>query len=377
MRPLGVAALLCAWTLGAADDVLPREIGAVGEEDSADKFHRCLDPEDSGSAIVDDFPRFAADMQRVPSGPEEYVWFRWNEQCSAAPMMCIHQEVEGIGRWRPEGSEWGEPCEAGCYELDVMDAFDPDTARVLPADSAGRYVQGAIGFAALFLVLAFVALSFGFLCMGWTFCGACLCCCCKAKRAFPCCCLNASRKKDENGEYIVDDGIPANIDSCFYKQKTKFCFRLFVIVPLTLMMLMLFLGAKNAPIAYLVHRHCILNMMIMLPRQARDKHAEKSTQKRGAVRCLPLLAVAGNARGNTQFVDSVNALVEAPRGFASISNDAFLLGDHVLELPLEILNEIVAINRVSERAASEEQGTARRLRRRRLRRSPYRYLVSL
>ena len=33
MRPLGVAALLCAWTLGAADDVLPREIGAVGEED--------------------------------------------------------------------------------------------------------------------------------------------------------------------------------------------------------------------------------------------------------------------------------------------------------------------------------------------------------
>jgi len=374
MRPLGAAALLCAWTLGAADDVLPREIGAVGEEDSADKFHRCLDPEDSGSAIVDDFPRFAADMQRVPSGPEEYVWFRWNEQCSAAPMMCIHQEVEGIGRWRPEGSEWGEPCEAGCYELDVMDAFDPDTARVLPADSAGRYVQGAVSFAALFLVLAFVALSFGFLCMGWTFCGACLCCCCKAKRAFPCCCLNASRKKDENGEYIVDDGIPANIDSCFYKQKTKFCFRLFVIVPLTLMMLMLFLGAKNAPIAYLVHRHCMsLNMMIMLPRQARDKHAEKSTQKRGAMRCLPLLAVAGNARGNTQFVDSVNALVEAPRGFASISNDAFLLGDHVLELPLEILNEIVAINRVSERAASEEQGTARRLRRR----SPYRYLVSL
>ena len=287
MRPLGAAALLCAWTLGAADDVLPREIGAVGEEDSADKFHRCLDPEDSGSAIVDDFPRFAADMQRVPSGPEEYVWFRWNEQCSAAPMMCIHQEVEGIGRWRPEGSEWGEPCEAGCYELDVMDAFDPDTARVLPADSAGRYVQGAVSFAALFLVLAFVALSFGFLCMGWTFCGACLCCCCKAKRAFPCCCLNASRKKDENGEYIVDDGIPANIDSCFYKQKTKFCFRLFVIVPLTLMMLMLFLGAKNAPIAYLVHRHCMsLNMMIMLPRQARDKHAEKSTQKRGAVRCV-------------------------------------------------------------------------------------------
>ena len=69
------------------------------------------------------------------------------------------------------------------------------------------------------------------------------------------------------------------------------------------------------------------------------------------VRCDALLAVAGNARGNTQFVDSVNALVEAPRGFASISNDAFLLGDHVLELPLEILNEIVAINRVSERAA--------------------------
>ena len=89
-----------------------------------------------------------------------------------------------------------------------------------------------------------------------------------------------------------------------------------------------------------------------------------------------MLAVAGNARGNTQFVDSVNALVEAPRGFASISNDAFTLGDHVLELPLEILNEIVAINRVSERAASEEQGTARRRRRRR-RRSPYNYLVSL
>jgi hypothetical protein len=371
MRPLGAAALLCAWTLGAADDVLPREIGAVGEEDSADKFHRCLDPEDSGSAIVDDFPRFAADMQRVPSGPEEYVWFRWNEQCSAAPMMCIHQEVEGIGRWRPEGSEWGEPCEAGCYELDVMDAFDPDTARVLPADSAGRYVQGAVSFAALFLVLAFVALSFGFLCMGWTFCGACLCCCCKAKRAFPCCCLNASRKKDENGEYIVDDGIPANIDSCFYKQKTKFCFRLFVIVPLTLMMLMLFLGAKNASIAYL---SCASPLYVT----KHDDHVTKTGsgqtcgKEHSKKRCDALLAVAGNARGNTQFVDSVNALVEAPRGFASISNDAFLLGDHVLELPLEILNEIVAINRVSERAASEEQGTARRLRR-----SPYRYLVSL
>ena len=151
----------------------------------------------------------------------------------------------------------------------------------------------------IFFVLALVALSLGFLCMGWTFLGAFVCCCCKAKRAFPCCCLNAPSRKGEDGEDVDDDGIPNDPGSCWYKQKTKFCCRLFVVVPLGLMMLMLFIG---------------------------------------------------NARGNAQFVDSVNALIDAPRGFASISNDAFLLGEQALSLPLEVLDEIVGINQTVSRA---------------------------
>ena len=288
-----VAAALCAGALCGTSAQDAAEIEVVGEEDDASaSFHRCTDPEETGSAIVDSFPRFAADMQRVPAGPGEYTWFRWDETCTDAPVICIAETSDGTGRYRQEGAEWGEPCEAGCYKLDVADAFGKETARTLPVDSAGRYVQGTVAFAGIFLVLAFIALTMGALCTGWTFLG-CLCCCCKAKRGFPCCCLSAPRKKDEDGEYILDDGIPADVGSCYYKQKTKFCFRLFVIVPLSLNVFFLILG---------------------------------------------------NARGNMQFVDSVNALVEAPRGFAAISNDAFELGDHVLELPLSILDEIAAIN---------------------------------
>ena len=316
---------LCSLCASAAAD---ESIGVVGEEDpAAERFHRCLDPTATGSAIVDQLPRYAADMQRVPSGPEEYAWFRWNDRCAKEPMLCVHKDSTGVGRWRPSEAEWGEPCAAGCYELEAAEAFDVETGRALESDSAGRYIQGAVLYGLVFFVLSMVALSLGFLCMGWTFCGAFVCCCCKSKRAFPCCCLNAPARG--GGEEEVDDNLPADIGSCWcllrsmrvaslclsvsvspcfshthvgwnrYKQKTKFCFRLFVVVPLSLMLFMLFIG---------------------------------------------------NARGNAQFVDSVNALIDAPRGFASISNDAFSLGDHVLSLPLEILDEIVAINQTVSRA---------------------------
>ena len=72
---------------------------------------------------MDQLPRYAADMQRVPSGVEEYTWFRWDERCEQEPLMCIHQEVDGTGRWRPASAEWGEPCAAGCYKLEVADAI--------------------------------------------------------------------------------------------------------------------------------------------------------------------------------------------------------------------------------------------------------------
>ena len=75
------------------------EIEVVGEEDdSAESFHRCSDPEETGSGIVDSFPRFAADMQRVPSGPEEYTWFRWDETCTTGSAVCIAETSEGTGR---------------------------------------------------------------------------------------------------------------------------------------------------------------------------------------------------------------------------------------------------------------------------------------
>eukprot|EP01044_Picomonas_judraskeda_P006415 COSAG03_NODE_638_length_6574_cov_63.934054_3_plen_320_part_00 len=202
---------LCAWA--AAEET----IGVVGEEDIAERFHRCLDPTETGSAIVDKLPRYAADMQRVPSGPEEYAWFRWDDHCDAEPLVCIHKDSAGVGRWRPSDAEWGEPCAAGCYEMEAAEAFDVETGRALERDSAGRYIQGAVLYGLVFFVLSMVALSLGFLCMGWTFCGAFVCCCCKSRRAFPCCCLSAPARTGggDEDEEEVDDDLPDDIGSCW------------------------------------------------------------------------------------------------------------------------------------------------------------------
>eukprot|EP01048_Picozoa_sp_COSAG05_P010445 COSAG05_NODE_920_length_6588_cov_5.627061_4_plen_970_part_00 len=269
LAPLLCQAIVAGFEPTTTDDADPEDNTVVAVPDPG-SFRRCADP-DAGHTLVEQFPRYDFGGQKVSAKMTDYLWFRWNDQCDAAPVLCIQDD-----RYRPEGSEWGSPCDPGCYQLDVD--VHPNTDA--PADNAGRYVQGAVIFTVVWFALAVLVLVLGCSCSTWTLC---VCCCC--------------RKRPKTKAQVDDDGYKMKKragDSCWYGGCCRTLLQASVVLPLLL--------------------------------------------------CFVFLWV-GHAKGNTQFVPSVQQIIESPRGFAALADDAFVIADDVAEIGQEILTEIIAVNR--------------------------------
>ena len=159
LAPLLCQAIVAGFEPTTTDDADPEDNTVVAVPDPG-SFRRCADP-DAGHTLVEQFPRYDFGGQKVSAKMTDYLWFRWNDQCDAAPVLCIQDD-----RYRPEGSEWGSPCDPGCYQLDVD--VHPNTDA--PADNAGRYVQGAVIFTVVWFALAVLVLVLGcsIVWLGWS-----------------------------------------------------------------------------------------------------------------------------------------------------------------------------------------------------------------
>ena len=270
-RRLMMACLIVCAVVGGARALADPEDSTVVAVPDPGSFRRCADP-DAGGTLVEQFPRYDFGGQKVSAKMTDYLWFRWNDQCDAAPVLCIQDD-----RYRPEGSEWGSPCDPGCYQLDVD--VHPNTDA--PADNAGRYVQGAVIYTVVWFALAVLVLVLGCSCSTWT-----LCVCC-----------GRCHKRPKTKAQVDDDGYKMKKragDSCWYGGCCRTLLQASVVLPLLL--------------------------------------------------CFVFLWV-GHAKGNTQFVPSVQKIIESPRGFAALADDAFVIADDVAEIGQEILTEIIAVNR--------------------------------
>jgi hypothetical protein len=190
-----------------------------------DAFHRCADREDTSTALVDQLPRYALDMQKTSAEMSEFTWFKWDDKCTKTPLVCIQD-----GRYRPESSVWGEPCGPGCYQTNID--VHPNSGS--DQDNAGRYVQGAVVLAGIWFVLAMWTLAVGGLCTGYTIC-TCLCC---RKRKH----VKVEKKKTAVEDDDEDPDAAKLASSCWYGCKCQLILQLMVVLPMISILVFVWVG---------------------------------------------------------------------------------------------------------------------------------------
>ena len=59
---------------------------------------------------------------------------------------------------------------------------------------------------------------------------------------------------------------------------------------------------------------------------------------------LMIFLFLGHAKGNAKFVDSINLVLESPAGFSDISSIAFDVGDSMIGVATQSVEEVIRVN---------------------------------